>query len=106
MTSLGKLYINIVRSKLSASSICLKPSFIVLSIISFRFDLFESSFEKIKKYNRQLNVSTKRPDDLDAIIKEYEKKGYEAIENEFKKKNKHFRFQIIKNKIKILLKRM
>lgn len=70
------------------------------------FDLFESSFEKIKKYNRQLNVSTKRPDDLDAIIKEYEKKGYEAIENEFKKKNKHFRFQIIKNKIKILLKRM
>ncbi len=70
------------------------------------FDLFESSFEKIKKYNRQLNVSTKRPYDLDSIIKEYEKKGYEAIENEFKKKNKHYKFQIIKNRIKILLKRI
>ena len=41
LTSVGKLYINIVLSKLSASSICLKPSFIVWSIISFRFELFE-----------------------------------------------------------------
>ena len=70
------------------------------------FDLFESSYDKIKKYNRQLNNPTKRPNDLDFIIKEYKKIGYEAIEKQFKKKNKHFKFQIIKNRIKVLLKRI
>ncbi len=70
------------------------------------FLLFESSTENIKKYNRQLNSPTSRPDDLDKVLEEYNCHGYEAIERFFKKKNKHHNIQVLKNRIKKILKKL
>lgn len=70
------------------------------------FYLYESSFENIRKYNRQLNNPTKRPDDLDKILEEYNCCGYEAIEKFFKTKNKNYKIQFLKNRIKKILKKM
>ena len=70
------------------------------------FYLFESSFDNIRKYNKQLNVPTKRPDDLDDIIEQYNKEGYIAIDDFFRKKYKKYYIQKLKNKVKKILRKL
>lgn len=65
--------------------------------------LFESSVDNIKKYNRQLNQPTKKPDDFDKILEDYKQLGYEVIEKFFTNKNKNYKLQILKNRIKKIL---
>lgn len=70
------------------------------------FYLYNSNFNKIRKYNRQLNEPTKRPKDMDEILKLYNKYGYEVIERFFKSKIKHHKIEMLKNKIKKILKKL
>lgn len=70
------------------------------------FSLYESSFENIRKYNKQLNAPTEKPNDLDDIVAKYKKEGYSAIEKFFKKKYGNYKIQKLKNRIKKILKKL
>ncbi len=50
--------------------------------------LFESNFQKVRKYNHQLDHPCKMPNDRELILKKYEEKGYKEVDKYYKNKYK------------------